>query len=329
MHSNRLKRRDFITLVGGAVAWPLSAHAQQSSISVIGLLSGNRFEEHELAAIRTALAEASFIEGRTVAIEYRSADGQYGRLGTLAAELVHRPVALIMAIGGTASAIAAKAATNTIPIVFANGSDPVKDGLVAGLNRPGGNATGVSFLNGTVSTKRMGLLHELVPRATTVAVLVNRNNPNADVHVQDATAAADAFKLKLIVVRVGSESEFEGAFETSLQQQVGALTVAPDAFFNNRRDRIVQLAARHKLVTMYDERDYVLAGGLIGYGASRADAYRQAALYAGRILKGDKPADLPVTQATRFDLFINLKAAKVLDLEIPPTLLARADEVIE
>jgi ABC-type uncharacterized transport system substrate-binding protein len=227
-----VKRRDFMTLLAGAAAaWPLGTRAQQSSISVIGLLSGNRFEEHELAAIRTALAEAGFIEGRNVAIEYRSADGQYGRLPTLAAELVRRPVALIMAIGGTASAIAAKASTSTIPIVFANGSDPVKDVWLP------------------VSTG-----DELFPRATTVAVLVNRNNPNADVHVQDATAAADAFKLKLIVVRVGSESEFEGAFETTLQQQVGALTVAPDAFFNNRRDRIVQLAARHKLATMYDER---------------------------------------------------------------------------
>jgi putative ABC transport system substrate-binding protein len=324
-----VSRREFIALLGGGATWPFAVRAQQPSTSVVGLLSGNHFEEHELAAIRKGLAEAGFSEGRNLAVEYRSADGQYSRLPTLAAELVRRPVGLIMAIGGKASAIAAKAATNTVPIVFANGSDPVKDGLVVGLNRPGGNATGVSFLNGTVSTKRMGLLHELVPQATTVAVLVNQNNPNGDIHVQDATAAADAFKLKLIVVKVGSESEFAGAFERCVQQQVGALTVAPDAFFNNRRDRIVQLAARHKLVTMYDERDYVVAGGLIGYGASRADAYRQAAIYAGRILKGDKAADLPVMQATRFDLFINLKTAKALDLEIPPMLLARADEEIE
>jgi putative ABC transport system substrate-binding protein len=247
----------------------------------------------------------------------------------LAAELARRSVTLIMAIGGTASAIAAKAATSTIPIIFANGSDPVKDGLVASLNRPGGNATGVSFLNGTVSTKRMGLLHELAPNAATVAVLINQNNPNADVHVQDATTAADAFKLKLIVVKVGTENDLDGAFETVLKETASALTIAPDAFFNNRRERIVQLAARHKLITMYDERDYVVAGGLIDYGASRADAYRQAAVYVGRILKGDKAADLPVMQAIRFDLFINLKTAKALGLEVPATLLATADEVIE
>jgi putative ABC transport system substrate-binding protein len=282
-----MRRRDFITgLVGSAAVGPLAARAQQP-MPIIGLLSGNRFDEGELSAVRKGLAGAGYIEGRNVAVEYRSAEGQYSRLAALAAELVRQPVAIILAIGGTASAIASKRVTTTIPIIFANGSDPVKDGLVASLNRPNGNATGVSFLNGTVSTKRMGLLHELVPLATTIAVLVNPNNPNAHIQLEDVNAAADAFKLKIVVAKAGTVSDFERAFDTAVQERVGAMTVAPDAFFNNQRDRIVLLAARHKLIVMFDERDYVTVGGLISYGASRADAYRQAAIYAGRVLKGD------------------------------------------
>jgi putative ABC transport system substrate-binding protein len=318
----------FIALLGGAAAWPLAARGQQS-LRIIGLLSGNRFAERELVAIRKGLAERGQVEGQNVAIEYRSADGQYTLLPTLAADLVRRPVTVIVAIGGTAAAIASKAATSTVPIVFANGSDPVQDGLVVSLNRPGGNVTGVTFLGQASKSKRLGLLHELLPSAATVALLVNANNPNADNQLKEANAAASALGLKIIVGKVAAESDFASAFERFVQAKVDAALIAADAYFNNQRERIVRLAAAHRLATMYDEPDYVVAGGLISYGTSRIEAYRQAAEYAGRILNGAKSAELPVMQASRFYMMINLKTAKALELTVPPMLLARADEVIE
>jgi putative ABC transport system substrate-binding protein len=326
-----MRRREFITLIGGAAAaWPLAARTQQPAMPMIGFLSSRSEIDSALhvAAFRQALSEAGYVAGQNVAIDYRWADGQYDRLPGLAADLVNRQVTVIFA-GGGAAARAAKAATTTIPIVIMIGEDPVKFGLVASLNRPGGNISGVSTFNAVLGSKRLELLHELLPTVATIGLLVNPNYPSAGLEITETQVAARAVGCDLIIFNASTESEIDAAFASLVQRRVGALVVTGDPLFVSRRDKVVTLAARHAVPTIYVQREFAVAGGLIGYGTSLTDAYRQVGSYAGRILKGVKVADLPVVQPTKFELVINLKTAKALGLQIPDKLLALADEVIE
>ena len=325
-----MRRREFITLLGGAAAWPVTAHAQQS-VPVIGYLNGASAAEfpHLLAGFRKGLSETGYVEGRNVTIEYRYADGQYDRLPALAAELVGRKVSVIVATAGTPTIRAAKAATSTIPIVFVIGGDPVMFGIVASLSRPGGNITGMTLFGIELAAKRLGLLLELVPAATIIGVLANPNNPITEPQLTDLQAAANTLGRQLLVLKASAESDFAAVSTAIGQSHVDALVVAADPFFDDRRAQIVSVAARQKVPACYVRHEFVKEGGLISYGADVPDAFRQAGVYTGRILKGEKPADLPVMQPSKFELAINLKAAKVLGLTVPPSLLARADEVIE
>jgi putative ABC transport system substrate-binding protein len=326
-----MRRREFITLLGGAaVGWPLAAKAQQPGVPVIGFLRSTSLADaaHLVNAFRQGLKEAGFVEGQNVAIEYRSAEDQGDRLPVLVGDLVRRPVTLI--VGNTPSVLAAKAATTTVPIVFASGDDPVKDGLIASLSRPGGNVTGVSFLNSALAAKRLELLHQIVPIATIIAAMLqNPVSSGIEAERRDLLAAGQAIGQQLIVVDVSSAHEIETAFTNLVQRGAKAAYVGTGAFMNSQRERIVALAARHGVPAIYNWREAVAAGGLMSYAPSITDAYRQAGVYAGRILKGEKPGDLPVMLPTKFELVINVKTAKSLRVAIPDKLLALADEVIE
>jgi putative tryptophan/tyrosine transport system substrate-binding protein len=326
-----MRRREFIAGLGGVAAWPLAARAQQSVVPVIGFLSSASpgQDAGRLRAFLQGLSEAGYIEGRNVAIEYRWADEQTDRLPTLAADLVDRKVAVIATAGATLGAVAAKGATTTIPIVFATGTDPVQRGLVASLNRPGGNVTGVTTLAVEVESKRLELLHELLPLATKFAVLVNPTGSNAETLPRELQLAARTLGVELEFVNVSSAGDFATAFATSVRRQVGGVLITTDALFISRGEQLATLALRYAMPTVFQYREFAQAGGLMSYGGSSMDTYRLVGNYTGRILKGEKPADLPVQRATRVELFINMKTAKALGLTFPLTLLGRADEVIE
>jgi putative ABC transport system substrate-binding protein len=330
MQFGQLKRREFISLLGGAAAWPLAARAQQSAMPVVGFLNQGlaKPSAYLAAAFRKGLNDVGYVEGQNLAIEYRWAEGNYSQLPALAADLVNRKMAGL-AVAFLPAALAAKAATSTIPICFVTGVDPVKEGLVASLNRPGGNVTGVAFLASVLGAKRLGLLHDLLPAAGVFAVLVNPTNPSAEVVSKDLQGAARTLGKQVLVLGASTQHELEGQLAALVQRRVDALIVAPDAFFDSQRDRIVTVVARHAIPTIYERRETAVAGGLMSYGANVADAFHQAGIYIGRILKGERPVDLPVLQPTRLEFVINLTTARTLDLTIPPGLLAIADEVIE
>jgi putative ABC transport system substrate-binding protein len=326
-----MRRRKFVALLGGVVAaWPFAARAQQKAMPVIGVLNTGSLSPSSpfMDAFRQGLSEAGYVEGQNMAIEYRWAEGHYDRLPALAADLVDRKVDLIMA-SSPPSALAAKSATSTIPIVFRSGADPVGDGLIASLAHPGGNLTGVSFVADELTAKRLALLSELVPRAAVIALLINPNNATAERVIRDVQEAARTNGLQLHVLKASSEREIDSAFASLVQLHADALVVGADPFLSTRREQLVTLASRHAVPAIYAWREFAAIGGLISYGSSLTAAFRLAGAYAGKILKGSKPADLPVEQPTKYELVINLKTAKALGITVPPTLLASADEVIE
>jgi len=325
-----MRRRDFITLLGGAVAWPLTTHGQQLAAPVIGFLNQGFAKPSAYLgdAFRKGLSEFGYVEGQNVMIEYRWAEGDYTRLPELVADLLNRKVDVLTSAFLPAT-LAAKSATSTIPICFVTGVDPVQERLVASLNRPGGNITGVAFFSSVVGAKRLGILYDLLPAASIFAVLVNPGNPSAEVVSKDVSAAARSVGKQTLVLAASTSNELDREMAILVQQRADALIVAPDAFFDSQRERIVSLVAHHAIPTIYERRETVLAGGLMSYGASVADAYHQAGIYTGRILKGERPGDLPVSQPTRLEFVINMRTAKTLGLTFPPGLLAIADEVVE
>ena len=329
MQFGQLKRREFITLVGGVVAWPVAARAQKPAMPVIGFLDGQSFDLYLMAAFRQALKDAGYVEDRDVAIYFRSGDGQTDRLVTLAGDMVGRRVAVIVTAGGGAAALAAYVATTTIPIVFVSSVDPLASGLATSLQRPGSNATGVYIFQQVLEGKRMGLLHALVPAVALLAVLLNPTNANFQTQLRGVQDAARTLRQQVSILSASTPQELEVAFAAMATSGAGALLVASDPFFNNERDQVIALAARHAIPAIYEGREFAAAGGLASYGTSLADAYRQAALYAGRILRGEKTVDLPVVQSTKFEFVINLKTAKALGIDVPPELSASADEIIE
>jgi putative ABC transport system substrate-binding protein len=327
-----MRRREFIGLVGGAAAsLPFAAPAQESAVPVVGFLhaASASYLSQYVDALHKGLAEAGYVEGRNVTVEYRWAEGHYDRLAALAADLVNRQVALILALGGTEPARIAKAATSTIPIIFISAADPVKTGLVASLSRPGGNVTGISLIAAALDAKKLELMRELVPKASTIAGLTNPNYPGAKTQAHETQEAASHFGVKAIALTAATDDEIDAAFASAIQQGAGAMLVSSDPFFNSRSGRFVEQAARHSMPVIYPQREFVRGGGLISYGPDFSDGYRSAGIYVGKILKGANPSELPVAQPTKFELVINLKTAKTLGLTVPQTLLAVADEVIE
>jgi len=327
--SARLRRRTFIALLGGASAWAVMARAQQPEVSVVGFLNSGTARSPAATGFRQGLSQAGFDEGRNVLVEYRYAEGHYDRLPALIADLVSRKVAVLAAGGGVYTALAAKTVSANIPVVFANGSDPLRFGLVESLNRPGGNMTGVSFFTATLEAKRLGLLKELVPTARSFGVLINPTNANADTQLKDIEEGGRVLARPIAIMKASDDREIEAAFDVMAQQQTGAVLVASDPFFFGRREKIVALAGHHRLPTIYEWREFAQAGGLASYGTNILEAYRFAGIYAGRILKGEKPSDLPVVQSAKFEFVINLQTAKALGIEVSLGLSAGADEIIE